>query len=146
MHCPYCVQDETRVVETRASPGMTKRRRECLGCGRRFTTRESVEELSLWVVKKDGRRESFDLAKLRKGIEVACEKRPITGEQIDKMLGQIEKHLVKKGREVQSEEIGKLVCKVLKRVDDVAYVRFASVYQEFADLKDFKRVMREVAG
>jgi transcriptional repressor NrdR len=116
-----------------------------LGCGRRFTTKEDVEELSLWVMKKDGRREAFDVGKLRKGIEVACEKRPISGEEVDKMLGQIEKHLVRKGREVRAEEIGKLVCKVLKRVDDVAYVRFASVYQEFADLKDFKKLMKEVA-
>lgn len=142
MLCPYCSHTETKVIDKRDSGGTTKRRRECLKCERRFNTYESVEKAALKVIKKDGRREDFDREKLHRGIVRACEKRPVTGEVIEKMITTIEEKLRKKGNEVTSVAVGELVSRELKKTDKVAYIRFASVYHEFADISDFKREIR----
>ena len=145
MECPYCNNGETRVTDKRKAPEGTRRRRECLKCKKRFTTYEKVERDGLFVIKKDGRREKFDRQKLEKGIEKAFEKRPIKKEDIDKMINEIEEQLRKKGeKEIKSSVIGDLVIRKLKKMDKVAYVRFASVYHEFQDIKDFKEELKEL--
>lgn len=146
MICPYCKNIETKVVDKRDSDGVSKRRRECLNCERRFNTVERVEKVELRVIKKDGRIEEFDYEKLKKGINRACEKRPITSEQIDEMLSNIEEKLRTKGKEVRSDYIGELVSRELKKVDKIAYIRFASVYKEFTDIDDFKKELLELGG
>src|SRR3989344_1377260 len=140
MRCPYCSSGESRVVDKReSSPGITRRRRECQKCKKRFTTYEKVEILDLSIIKKDGTREAFDREKLEKGIRRACEKRPIGQEKIDKIVSEIEAELLnKKAKEVSSREIGELVMKKLKKLDKVAYIRFASVYREFEDINSFE--------
>lgn len=142
MLCPYCSNPETRVADKRDAGGMTKRRRECLKCERRFNTQEAVEQLTLRVMKKDGRREDFDRAKLHRGILRACEKRPVASDTINTMITRIEEKLRKKGNEVTSTLIGEQVMKELKKIDSVAYIRFASVYREFGDIADFKREIK----
>ena len=142
MICPNCLSQETKVIDKRDIGSITKRRRECLKCQRRFNTQESIEEVDLRVVKKDGRREAFDREKIKRGIMKACEKRPIGTEKIDKMLINIEEKLRKKGKEVKSDVIGELVSRELKKVDKVAYIRFASVYRDFADIDDFKKEIK----
>ena len=146
MKCIFC-SSETKVTDKRDSETETRRRRECLKCGKRFTTYERVEELNFIVVKKDKSREPFSREKLKKGIEKACEKRPIETEKIDKMINEIERKIREKikGKEISSMEIGELVMKSLKKIDKVAYIRFASVYQDFKDVSDFKREIKEVA-
>ncbi|MEK6855394.1 MAG: transcriptional regulator NrdR [Nanoarchaeota archaeon] len=144
MHCPYCLNVETKVVDKRDIGGATKRRRECFKCGRRFSTRELVEYAELRVIKKDGRREHFDREKLKRGIVKACEKRPITTEKIDKMIAMVEEKLQKKGKEIPATLIGDLTSKELKKIDKVAYIRFASVYKDFTELDDFKKEIREL--
>jgi len=146
MKCIFC-SSETKVTDKRDSETETRRRRECLKCGKRFTTYERVEELNFIVVKKDKSREPFSREKLKKGIEKACEKRPIETEKIDKMINEIERKIREKikGKEISSIEIGELVMKSLKKIDKVAYIRFASVYQDFKDVSDFKREIKEVA-
>jgi transcriptional repressor NrdR len=138
MLCPYCLHEETKVVDKRDIEGKVKRRRECLKCVRRFNTREGVEMVELRVMKKDGKREDFDRDKMRRGIIRACEKRPVSEEQMDKIIYAIEERLRKMGKEVKSNIIGELVSRELKKLDKVAYIRFASVYREFADVSDFK--------
>lgn len=138
MHCPYCSHQETKVIDKRNVEGISKRRRECLKCEKRFNTQEIIERAELRVVKKDGRRETFDTNKLKIGIQKACEKRPISLDQIEKMLTRIEEKLRKKGKEVHSTFIGDLVSSELKKTDKVAYIRFASVYKDFTELDDFK--------
>jgi len=145
MICPYCQDEDTKVVDKRDFGGITKRRRECLKCERRFNTLESVEEARLRVVKKNGEREDFDREKLKKGIVRACEKRPISAEQIDQMIMIIEDKLRKKGKEVDSSYVGEVVSKELKKTDQVAYIRFASVYRDFKELSDFKKEIKELA-
>lgn len=145
MICPYCTHNDTKVVDKRDSNGLTKRRRECLKCGKRFNTHEKVQDALLKVIKKDGRREDFDYNKIRRGITIACEKRPVATEQIESMVRRIEEKLRKKGKEVESKFIGELVMKELKKADDVAYIRFASVYRNFQDVNDFKREIKEVS-
>lgn len=145
MICPYCRNEETKVVDKRDAEGITRRRRECLKCEKRFSTLEKVESVQIRVIKKDGRREEFDKEKMRRGIERACEKRPISAEMIEKMMTNIEEKLRKMGREVKSTVIGELVSKELKKVDKVAYIRFASVYREFADIGDFKKEINEIS-
>jgi len=142
MLCPYCSHLETKVIDKRDSRNVTKRRRECLKCERRFNTHEFVEKTALRVIKKDGRREDFDRAKLNRGIMRACEKRPITGETIENMITTIEEKLRKKGNEVTSSLIGEFVARELKKIDKVAYIRFASVYHEFTDISDFKKEIK----
>ena len=123
---------------------LSKRRRECLKCKQRFNTVESVERVDIRVEKKDGKHETFDYSKLKRGVMKACEKRPITSEKIDKMMANIEENLRKKGKQVKSSFIGDLVSRELKKTDKVAYIRFASVYKDFADLGDFKKEIKEL--
>lgn len=140
MRCPFCGHQEDKVVDSRtAQEGRAvRRRRECLGCGRRFTTYEYVENLSLSVIKRDQSRELFDRSKLRKGIELATNKRPISIKQIDDMVTEIENELLNLSKnEVSWEAIGELVMKKLKNLDEIAYVRFASVYRKFQDKSEF---------
>jgi transcriptional repressor NrdR len=139
MKCPYCLHVETKVIDKRDLEGITKRRRECLKCEKRFNTKEMFEQIEVRVIKKDGRRESFDREKLKKGMLKACEKRPISSQIIDQMVANIENKIMKKGKEVQTDLIGELVSKELKRVDKIAYIRFASVYKDFTDISDFKK-------
>lgn len=146
MQCPYCSHPETKVIDKRDGAGMSKRRRECLKCEKRFNTIERVEETRLRVIKKDGRREEFDREKVRRGIVRACEKRPISTERIERMLATIEEKLRKMGKEVKTQLIGELVSRELKKADKVAYIRFASVYRDFTDISDFKNEIKELVG
>lgn len=139
MKCPYCSKEESKVIDKRNTDAeiAIRRRRECLKCNKRFTTYERVET-DLMIIKKDGRRESYTREKLKTGIKKACEKRPVSQEQIEKMIDLIENVLREQPTaEVKSSIIGQLVMKQLKSADKVAFVRFASVYKEFDDLKDF---------
>jgi transcriptional repressor NrdR len=142
--CPFCSHSETKVIETReTAEEITRRRRECLKCEKRFTTYEKQESASIRVIKKDGNREMFDREKIKRGITKACEKRPISSEQIDKMVDEIERKLREKHMpEVKSTVIGEQVMSKLKKVDTVAYIRFASVYKEFEAIEDFTNVLK----
>jgi len=145
MSCPYCGNLETKVTDKRDGGGVTRRRRECLRCGERFTTYERVE-LELNVIKKDGRREKFNRDKLRVGIEKAFEKRPFETEQIDKIVDEIELKIYRqsKTKEITSAKIGQIAMDKLKKADKIAYIRFASVYREFADIDDFKQELKKL--
>ncbi|MBS3079871.1 transcriptional regulator NrdR [Candidatus Pacearchaeota archaeon] len=143
MKCIYCGA-QTRVTDKRESPKGVRRRRECLKCKKRFTSYEKPEKKDIVVVKKDGRRESFSIDKLKSGIMKACEKRPISIKEIDLAVEDIEEKLLNKGKEVKSEKIGKMVMNKLKKMDKVAYIRFASVYMDFKDVKDFKLAIKQV--
>jgi len=140
MKCPFCQHGENRVIDSRISKdgGAIRRRRECLGCGKRFTTYEVVEDIMPLVVKKDGRREPFERAKIKTGLLKACEKRPISIDEIESLVDRVE-HACQEtqGREVAASFIGERVMEELRHLDGVAYVRFASVYREFRDLDDF---------
>ncbi|MBU3913266.1 MAG: transcriptional regulator NrdR [Nanoarchaeota archaeon] len=144
MLCPFCGNDETKVTDKRDSKNETRRRRECLKCGKRFTTHENIVPVEIFVIKKDGRREAFNREKLKNGIIRACEKRPVASEVIEQAVSYIEERLKQHGNEVSSEIIGELVMKQLKKIDKVAYIRFASVYREFEDIDDFKKEIKEV--
>ena len=147
MKCPFCGHQEDRVVDSRASAeGIAiRRRRECLGCSRRFTTYEHIEEQRLMVIKKDGRREPFDRHKLLSGLTRACEKRPISMEQLERLADEVEQDLSRHfDSEVPSPEIGERVMRRLHELDPVAYVRFASVYREFKDAEQFMREIKDV--
>lgn len=145
MECPYCSSTEFKVTDKRSSPDGIRRRRECLKCKKRFTTYEKIDKSEIFVIKKDGRREKFDIEKLEKGIEKAFEKRPVSKEKIDKMIHEIEEQIRKKGKkEISSSVIGELVMRKLKKIDNIAYIRFASVYRDFQDIKDFKNELREL--
>ena len=146
MDCPYCSNFLSKVTDKRKSPEGIRRRRECLKCKKRFTTYERVEEPNLIVIKKDKSRVPFSREKLRTGILKACEKRPVETEKIDNVISELERRIRNKikGKEVESEIIGEEVMKALKKLDKVAYIRFASVYRDFKDIKDFKKVMKEV--
>jgi transcriptional repressor NrdR len=140
MICPDCQHRHDKVIETRESRDghYIRRRRECLRCGKRFTTYEKVEVVPLMVVKKDGRRETFDLDKVRKGLYRAIEKRPVPAKQIEQIARQVEEYVSRSERgEVPTRQIGQLIMERLKRMDKVAYVRFASVYLEFKSLEEF---------
>ena len=142
MICPFCGNERTRVSDKReiGAGTVTRRRRECLECGKRFTTYERVEALDLYIIKKDGRREPYDRQKLRAGMLKACEKRPISQEAINKVIERIEKELRQlRKTEVESSIVGEKVMRELKGMDEVAYIRFASVYREFADITDFQK-------
>lgn len=145
MLCPYCDSQETKVTDKRDSESVTRRRRECLKCNKRFTTYEKIE-LDLNVIKKDGHRAKFDEAKIRKGVERALEKRPVTTEQIEDLIHKIEGKIrtVAKDKDIQTSKIGTIIMTELKRLDKVAYIRFASVYREFADLDDFKDELKKL--
>jgi transcriptional repressor NrdR len=147
MRCPYCSHEETQVVETRESDegDVIRRRRRCLKCDKRFTTYERPEIAMPAVVKKDGSRVEFDPAKLKASMTLALRKRPVSVEQIDAALERIqEKLLASAAREVTSSRLGELVMRELKRIDKVAYVRFASVYREFEDVDAFRQLIRDI--
>lgn len=140
MKCPFCANGENKVIDSRISKdgGAIRRRRECLSCGKRFTTYEFVEEVLPMVVKKDGRRELFDRTKIRSGIKKACEKRPISTDAIENLVERVEQTCQEyQGKEIPSAVIGEEIMKGLQELDGVAYVRFASVYREFRDVTDF---------
>jgi transcriptional repressor NrdR len=146
MRCPFCGQDKDRVVDSRTSQDgkSIRRRRECEMCRKRFTTYEYVEDVSLTIIKNDGRREPFDRQKLQRGIELACKKRPISSEQITAMVNEIQEKLQNLSKpEITSQEVGEEVIRRLKDLVEVAYVRFASVYHKFKDVSAF---MDELKG
>jgi len=143
--CPRCGEDNDRVVDSRAvrDGGAVRRRRECLACGERFTTYEAIETRPLLVIKKDGRRVEYDRAKVVAGIAKACEKRPVPAERIEAMADAVESEIAGSlAREVPSQTIGRLVMEQLRGVDEVAYVRFASVYRSFRDVEEFMTELR----
>lgn len=149
MKCPYCGYKEDKVVDSRATQeeSAIRRRRECLKCGKRFTTYEYIEEVSLMVIKKDSRREPFDRKKILAGITKACEKRPVSLEKMEEIATWVERAVQKKSdREVFSSKIGELVMQRLKLLDDVAYVRFASVYRQFKDVSQFMGELKGILG
>jgi transcriptional repressor NrdR len=140
MRCPFCGQQDGRVVDSRASKegDSIRRRRECLNCGKRFTTYERIEEVAQMVIKKDGRREPFDRWKMKSGILKAIQKRPISMDQVDVMVDEIERILFGGSEhEVPAQQVGEAIMDRLKKLDEVAYVRFASVYRQFKDLNEF---------
>lgn len=147
MKCPFCASGENKVIDSRISKdgNAIRRRRECLGCGRRFTTYEFVEEVLPMVVKKDGRREPFDRTKIRAGIIKACEKRPISIDAIESVVENVEKFCEEfQGKEIPSTIIGEKVMSELQLLDGVAYVRFASVYRQFRDVSDFVKELKDI--
>ncbi|QQR88938.1 MAG: transcriptional repressor NrdR [Myxococcales bacterium] len=140
MKCPFCGVLENRVMDSRLSQGgeVTRRRRECEGCTRRYTTYERVEQVLPLVIKKDDRREPFDRLKVLSGLRRACEKRPVSSEALDQLVSQVERELVELGeKEVHSSLIGEKLMEKLRDIDQVAYVRFASVYRSFKDIHEF---------
>jgi transcriptional repressor NrdR len=148
MTCPYCGNQEDRVLDSRgARDGLAiRRRRECLLCGRRFTTYEQIEEIRPTVVKRDGRREPFKREKVLRGLYLACRKRPVSAEDIERVTEEIEAEVTGLTREVKSSQIGEMVMQRLRGLDEVAYVRFASVYREFKDATEFLRFVSELGG
>ena len=147
MKCPFCSHPEDKVVDSRASSDEVsiRRRRECLECGKRFTTYEHLEEQRLMIVKKDGRREPFDRHKLLAGLVKACEKRPVSMDDLESLVDGLERELSQQfDREAPSREVGERVMKRLHAMDPVAYVRFASVYREFKDVEQFMRELRDL--
>ena len=147
MVCPYCGNKNHSVVDSRSSSEgkSVRRRRECEKCNRRFTTYEYIEESRLMVIKKDGRREPFSRTKLLNGVTTACEKRPISTEKIEKVISEIERALQKKfDKEVQAKEIGEVVMSKLHKLDEIAYVRFASVYRQFKDVTQFMKEIKHL--
>ena len=139
MKCPYCGYQESKVVDSRpADEGSIRRRRECLRCERRFTTYETVESLPMVVIKKDGSRQTFDSSKVLRGIQRSCEKRPVPVADMERMATEIEQELQNNlEREISTELVGEMVMDKLKKADEVAYVRFASVYRQFKDINTF---------
>ncbi len=145
MKCPFCHVDNDRVVDSRASQDgyVIRRRRECLHCRRRYTTFERLEEVTIKVIKKDGSRAPFQREKIKRGLEMACSKRPVSDEQIDAIVTYVEQEInARLDGEIDSREVGEMVMERLRELDQVAYVRFASVYRDFTDAQDF---VREVA-
>jgi len=147
MKCPYCEHPESKVIDSRESKNgwAVRRRRECLSCEKRFTTYEKIEEIPYMVVKKDGRRQSFDGQKLLRGLLKACEKRPVPVAKLEEIVDEIESKLHEiPEKEMNASKIGKFVMKKLKTLDKVAYVRFASVYREFKDVLEFKEELESL--
>jgi len=147
MRCPYCEHPESKVIDSRESKNgwSVRRRRECLSCEKRFTTYEKIEEIPYMVVKKDGRRQSFDGQKLLRGLLKACEKRPVPVAKLEEIVDEIESKLHEiPEKEMNASKIGKFVMKKLKTLDKVAYVRFASVYREFKDVLEFKEELESL--
>lgn len=148
MKCPFCADAESKVVDKRETEDdkVTRRRRECLSCKKRYTTYERIETVNLVVIKKNETRQQFDRSKIVKGLIKACEKRPITMDQIEKAASEIEAELSASGKkEIHTEDIGEVIMDKLKSLDDVAYIRFASVYREFADLKSFEQALKKLS-
>lgn len=147
MNCPFCSNDESKVVDSRPTDeGQSiRRRRECIACGRRFTTYERIEEIPLIVIKKSGNREAFNRNKILNGVIKSCEKRPVALKDIENIINEIEKQLYNSmEKEINTEFIGELVMEHLKKLDEVAYVRFASVYREFKDINTFMGELRKL--
>jgi len=146
MRCPFCGTIEDKVVDTRPSDGdqVIRRRRECISCGRRFTTYERVDEVLPLVVKKDGRREAFDRAKVLAGLKKACSKRPVPVEVLEQAADKIERSLEAGDKEIPSSRIGDAVMDALRDIDDVAYVRFASVYRSFRDVNELMNELKSL--
>jgi len=147
MKCPYCINQDTDVIETRENEDLavTRRRRSCVKCGKRFTTYERVESVPITVVKKDGRRETFDREKLRRGIWRASGKTTLKTEDVNRIVDEVERELI--GSDVtdfQSKHIGELVAKRLKKLDKLAYIRFSSVFKEFVDIEDFQKEVQKL--
>jgi transcriptional repressor NrdR len=146
MRCPFCNSENSKTLETRDSPeNTTRRRRECINCGKRYTTYEYLETVELMVRKKDGELQRFDVNKIIRGLQKACEKRPVDMGQINELADKVRQDLMLKGtEEITSGEIGDLIMKYLKNVDRIAYIRFASVYKQFEEPEDFRKVLLEV--
>lgn len=147
MKCIYCGNEESKVLDSRNSDetNAIRRRRECLNCGRRFTTYETIETVPILVIKNDGSRQSFDASKLKNGMIKACEKRPVSMSQIDHVVDEIEKSIQNKlTQEIKSSQLGEMVMEALKKLDEVAYVRFASVYRQFKDIESFKKLLENM--
>ena len=147
MKCPFCLHEDDKVIDSRSSNEgkSVRRRRECLKCKKRFTTYEYVEEVPLMVIKKDGRRESFDRNKIISGILKACEKRPVSVEKVEALVDRVEKELQKSfDKEVKAQVVGELVMDYLHKLDEVAYVRFASVYRQFKDINQFMKELKDL--
>lgn len=145
MNCPFCSYENSRVIDSRASSSSIRRRRECLACGKRFTTYEYIETTPILVIKNDGSRQPFDSSKIKKGIIKACEKRPISLSQIEVVVGEIEKEIQNSlSGEVKSSLIGEMVMEKLKKLDEIAYIRFASVYRKFADAGNFIKIISDM--
>lgn len=147
MKCPFCAYIDTKVIDSRLGKegNNIRRRRECVECERRFTTYERFEELQPLIVKKDGRRQPFERLKILAGIQRACEKRPVSSEAIEKVIDRIEMSLLEGGeREIESSRIGEAVMAALRNLDEVAYVRFASVYRQFKDINEFMSELKEI--
>ena len=149
MNCPFCSHSENRVIDSRLSKDgdAIRRRRECVGCGKRFTTYEYVEDVLPMVIKKDGRRENFDRTKISTGIKKACEKRPISADVIEDMVDRIERTCQEmQSREIPSSIIGEQIMSELHTLDGIAYVRFASVYRQFKDINEFLDELKDLLG
>ncbi len=147
MRCVYCGYEESKVLDSRSTDesNSIRRRRECLGCGKRFTTYETVETVPILVVKKDGSRQPFNIEKIKCGMIKACEKRAVSMAQIDKMAEEIEKQIQNSlKQEISSQQIGEMIMEKLKAVDEIAYVRFASVYRQFKDVTNFIKLITEM--
>jgi transcriptional repressor NrdR len=147
MKCPFCDYLESKVLDSRMSKEMDtiRRRRECLKCGKRFTTAERLEEGFPLVIKKDDRREVFDRTKILSGLKKACEKRPISITNLEKIVSRIEYNLLEKGeREIKASEVGEMVMEELRKLDEIAYVRFASVYRQFRDINEFMEELKNL--
>jgi transcriptional repressor NrdR len=148
MKCPFCTHPESKVIDSRVSTAgdVIRRRRECEGCQRRFTSRERVEDVLPVVVKKDGVREPFDREKVLRGVRLACNKRPVAMDRIERFIDELERDLVEsEAKEVESQELGERVMKKLRELDEVAYVRFASVYRSFRDIDEFRTELDKMA-
>ncbi|OQY64607.1 transcriptional regulator NrdR [Microgenomates bacterium UTCPR1] len=148
MFCIFCKNKDSEVIETRVAEdgSVIRRRRQCPKCQKRFTTYERIEELPILVIKRDGSRERFDREKLRKGVILPCEKTMVTSEQIERLLDAVETDLKEKDTtEIESKEIGNLVAKKLKKLDKIAYIRFAAVFKRFVDLEDFEAELKKLA-
>ena len=147
MKCRYCASTESKVIDSRPTEdgSAIRRRRECINCGKRFTTYEKIEEIPIMVVKRDGRREAFDSEKIRMGIRKACEKRPVSADAQDRLVDEISREVFNTlASEVPATRIGEIVMERLKDVDEVAYVRFASVYKEFKDTQTFLQELQQL--
>lgn len=147
MICPKCNYHDTRVLDSRETDGhkSVRRRRECEKCQNRFTTFERVETSNFIVVKKDGTRESYDREKVERGIWKACEKRKVTQDQVTKMINQMEEKWASMGKEISSRDVGEGIMDALRELDDVAYIRFASVYRQFKDIESFKKELQKLS-
>jgi transcriptional repressor NrdR len=148
MFCVFCKHTDTEVIETRLSEdgNAIRRRRQCPKCTKRFTTYERIEELPILVIKRDGRRERFDREKLKKSVILPCEKTTVSVDQIEKLISEVEVDLKEKDTtEIESKEIGNLVAKKLKKLDKIAYIRFAAVFKRFVDLEDFEAEIKKLA-